>query len=563
MMNKKLLIAAMSTVLISTWGLTTATYAAPTNPNAIENSCKNNPENKSWCQDEDNADVVIVIEDDEEAASGDDAVPGDEATDEETVDEVAPVTAEEIATLEIIVIQSLTAEDIASLEPMAVSGFSAEQIAQLSIIAVQGFTALQIPYLSIEAVSGFSLEQLLYMSTEAKAAFSVEQRLSMVVFVLPSTPSATVEEPPVDEATDETGDDAEASEAPETEEAADETGDDAEASEAPETDEAADETGDDAEAGEAPETTDEATDETGDDAEASEEPETDEAADETGDDAEASEEPETDEATDETGDDTEASEEPETTDEAADETGDDAEASEEPETTDEATDETGDDAEAGEEPADDGIDENTETLPDLEGAVAVNAEGEAVETNASFEGGIVDETGAAQDVVSLDDEVEVVGVINVDENDPALEAVKDEATGQVGSVHIVVYAAYWGLDADENTAPLYFMLDTEGNVLPWVSSDGAGQPDVADLVAFKEDVEFNSTQKVPMYKGHFMLPGILHIQFGYRLQDGTVLTNAQPLDITITEAEATEPQTTSDDEAQLSPEAEPTSEATP
>ncbi|MDY6994545.1 MAG: hypothetical protein SVR94_18320, partial [Pseudomonadota bacterium] len=66
MMNKKLLIAAMSTVFISSWGLTTATYAAPTNSNAVENSCKNNPENKSWCQDSDSsdADVIIIINND-------------------------------------------------------------------------------------------------------------------------------------------------------------------------------------------------------------------------------------------------------------------------------------------------------------------------------------------------------------------------------------------------------------------------------------------------------------------------------------------------------------------
>jgi len=36
-----------------------------------------------------------------------------------------------------------------------------------------------------------------------------------------------------------------------------------------------------------------------------------------------------------------------------------------------------------------------------------------------------------------------------------------------------------------------------------------------------------------MYQGHFIAPGYLKVYFGYRLSDGTVVVNAQPLEMTI------------------------------
>ncbi len=40
---------------------------------------------------------------------------------------------------------------------------------------------------------------------------------------------------------------------------------------------------------------------------------------------------------------------------------------------------------------------------------------------------------------------------------------------------------------------------------------------------------------IPMYSGKFVLPGQLSIYFGYRLVDGTVVTNEQPMEVSITE----------------------------
>ncbi|OQW88961.1 MAG: hypothetical protein BWK78_08075 [Thiotrichaceae bacterium IS1] len=65
----------------------------------------------------------------------------------------------------------------------------------------------------------------------------------------------------------------------------------------------------------------------------------------------------------------------------------------------------------------------------------------------------------------------------------------------------------------------------------------------ANLVAFQPKVMLNVMQAVPMYGGHFIYPGTLKVFFGYRLADGTLIQNTQPIDITINDdsASPTEP----------------------
>jgi Divergent InlB B-repeat domain len=92
-------------------------------------------------------------------------------------------------------------------------------------------------------------------------------------------------------------------------------------------------------------------------------------------------------------------------------------------------------------------------------------------------------------------------------------------------VEWVLFAAY---RAVETGPPLYFMVDTQGQVLPW---DG----EVSQLVAFKEAVRLESVQSIRLYRGKFPATGQLEIQFGYRLADGTVVLNAQPLEVRVVE----------------------------
>lgn len=153
--------------------------------------------------------------------------------------------------------------------------------------------------------------------------------------------------------------------------------------------------------------------------------------------------------------------------------------------------------------------------PDL-GGKAVDARGNNIRTTTSFVGGIsVEGRDFQQQVVqSLAEAVNIEGKIQVDE-------------AHVGEVaNIFVYA--------ETTLPteatfLYFMLDEASNILQWDKTP-------ANLVAFKSDVTLEDTQTVSLYKGLFLSQGTLKVYFGYVLTDGTLVSNTQPIDITITES---------------------------
>ncbi len=96
---------------------------------------------------------------------------------------------------------------------------------------------------------------------------------------------------------------------------------------------------------------------------------------------------------------------------------------------------------------------------------------------------------------------------------------------QVGKpADIVVYAA--SKSSPEDTAETFYMLGDNGSVLLW-----DGQP--ANLVPFQTNVILQPQHPVEMYQGQFALPGFLRVFFGYRLPDGTVVTNADSIDILI------------------------------
>jgi hypothetical protein len=54
-----------------------------------------------------------------------------------------------------------------------------------------------------------------------------------------------------------------------------------------------------------------------------------------------------------------------------------------------------------------------------------------------------------------------------------------------------------------------------------------------NLVSFQSDVTLEATQSVSMYSGKFIYSGTLKVFFGYRLADGTLVQNDQPIDIII------------------------------
>ena len=115
--------------------------------------------------------------------------------------------------------------------------------------------------------------------------------------------------------------------------------------------------------------------------------------------------------------------------------------------------------------------------------------------------------------VTLADKVEILGRIA-----PDLRHVNQIADW-------VLPAVYRRVETD---LPRYFMIDAQRQVLPW---DG----DMSHLVAFKEQVKLDLVQSLSLYHDKIPAIGLVAIQFGYRLADGTVVLNEQPLEIKVVE----------------------------
>jgi hypothetical protein len=88
---------------------------------------------------------------------------------------------------------------------------------------------------------------------------------------------------------------------------------------------------------------------------------------------------------------------------------------------------------------------------------------------------------------------------------------------------IVAFATYLP-DPNNPNNKLFYMLDSNGVPVSW---DG----DMAHLMTFKQ-VNLPKYQKVAIYSGH-LVPGNLKIYFGYRLSDGTVITNDIPIEVDV------------------------------
>jgi hypothetical protein len=117
--------------------------------------------------------------------------------------------------------------------------------------------------------------------------------------------------------------------------------------------------------------------------------------------------------------------------------------------------------------------------------------------------------------VRLTDTVEIRGMICVD----------PKYIGQLADV--VVYFDYQPLDNIAAEGQSHYLLDAEGQVLPW-----DGNP--AHLVAFQQLV-LAAGQEVPIYQGQLQTTGQVKLWFGYRLMDDTLISNDQAIEITITE----------------------------
>jgi PKD repeat protein len=131
-----------------------------------------------------------------------------------------------------------------------------------------------------------------------------------------------------------------------------------------------------------------------------------------------------------------------------------------------------------------------------------------------FAGGIAVNSGAYQQRViqNLADTVEVTGEITVAPTD----------IGKVADIFIYA-AAHFPWDAN-NT--YYYTVGEGYSVSPW-------DQDPYKLVPFIPNVTLGVSHHVSMWKGTFPVTGTLDIFFGYRLPNGILVSNKQPIEATI------------------------------
>jgi predicted secreted protein len=154
-------------------------------------------------------------------------------------------------------------------------------------------------------------------------------------------------------------------------------------------------------------------------------------------------------------------------------------------------------------------------LPSLGTGIATDAKGKTVTTTAKLAGGVsVNDAktfGATASAKAFTDRLNIQGNITVD-----AKHVKQSAD-------LVVSLTY---QATTTEKPVYLMLDSKGNYLPWNQ-----QP--ASLVAFRPSVSLSAEQPVEIYQGVLLATGLVKITFGYRLADGTLVQSPKTIDLTL------------------------------
>lgn len=152
-------------------------------------------------------------------------------------------------------------------------------------------------------------------------------------------------------------------------------------------------------------------------------------------------------------------------------------------------------------------------LPSLGNADAVDANNRPLAATAAFSGGIAMGNGPFMQKVTVrsTDVVTLQGSILV-------------AAGHVGKkVSMIAYAAVTPPGAHEPSA--YYMVDEKGTIQPWDKQK-------VHLVPFAKNVVLPVVQKATLYTGKVM-EGTLQVYFGYRLANGTLMVNKQPIEFMV------------------------------
>jgi hypothetical protein len=158
--------------------------------------------------------------------------------------------------------------------------------------------------------------------------------------------------------------------------------------------------------------------------------------------------------------------------------------------------------------------DTTLPMPTLSDAIAITTQGEIINTEARFSGGILSQQSLVQTLtMRLSEPVDISGRIELD-------PIHDKQV-----IDIIIVRAHQPLDA---SVPSYSMRDTKDKFLPW---DG----NMASLVPFKTVDTPAEPIEVPIYSGQLDNPGVYHFYFGYRSAEGTVVYSQEGLEVIMTE----------------------------
>ena len=154
----------------------------------------------------------------------------------------------------------------------------------------------------------------------------------------------------------------------------------------------------------------------------------------------------------------------------------------------------------------------TGALPSLGAGQAVDAAGNTLTTDAMFAGGasLDGETWVTPLTAQANDTVRILGRIQTD-------------TGHIGNiVELLAYVNYQPAQGDMQ----FFMLGTNNDLQPW-----DGNP--ATLTAFGQSVVLPPGYLVDIFGDTLTLVGEWTVFFGYRLDDGTVISNTSGIVIQV------------------------------
>ncbi len=149
------------------------------------------------------------------------------------------------------------------------------------------------------------------------------------------------------------------------------------------------------------------------------------------------------------------------------------------------------------------------TLPSLESAIAVNPSGKLADSSTAFSGGISLNGSSYQSSAkpNLFVPIDILGHMTIDIND----------IDKVADILVVIHAV---------KQSQFYMLDTEKQMLEW---DG----EMSNLEAFEQGVTLKQFQEVEIPPPSLNIVGKLNIYFGYRLEDGVIVYNSEPINLFI------------------------------